>query len=128
MSATEVLVTLFGLFIGYWVISSLASGRSDRGATRSTNARPQGDADPQNSHDASQEPAHRQEPHWRHVLGVPSDASLAQIKAAYRKLISDYHPDRVASMGDELKVLCDRKSKEINVAYEQAMHEFREAP
>lgn len=45
------------------------------------------------------------------VLGVPKDASLDQIKKAYRELALKYHPDRNKSKDAESKF------KEINAAY-----------
>lgn len=39
--------------------------------------------------------------------------------------MSQYHPDKVASLGPELRDLCERKTKEINTAYDQAMAEKR---
>lgn len=46
------------------------------------------------------------------VLGVSKNASLAEIKKAYRKLALQYHPDRNKSADAE------QKFKEINEAYE----------
>lgn len=34
-----------------------------------------------------------------------------------------YHPDKVASLGPELRDLCECKTKEINIAYDRAMAE-----
>ncbi|HZW56288.1 MAG TPA: molecular chaperone DnaJ [Nitrososphaerales archaeon] len=45
------------------------------------------------------------------VLGVPKDASIDQIKASYRKLAMQYHPDRNKSKDAE------EKFKEISEAY-----------
>src|SRR5579875_341992 len=45
------------------------------------------------------------------VLGVPKDATLEQIKASYRKLAMQYHPDRNKSKHAE------EKFKEISEAY-----------
>ena len=47
------------------------------------------------------------------VLGVSKDASEDEIKAAYRKLAKQYHPD--LHPGDEE---CARKMNEINAAYD----------
>lgn len=55
---------------------------------------------------------------WFEVLEVPSSASPEEIKAAYKKMISLYHPDKVSSLGAEYKVIAERKSKQINAAYE----------
>src|SRR4051794_22987265 len=47
------------------------------------------------------------------ALGVPKDASAADIKKAYRKLARKYHPD--ANKGD---VASEEKFKEISEAYD----------
>jgi len=58
------------------------------------------------------------------VLGVDATASEAEVKKAYRKLVSKYHPDKVAHLGDEFKVLADRRFKEIQQAYQRIMKIF----
>ena len=40
--------------------------------------------------------------------------------------ISEYHPDKVAKMGDEIRAVAERKSKQINVAYTEALKHVRE--
>ena len=62
-------------------------------------------------------------PNWSRVLGLPADASLDDIREAYRRLMSQYHPDKVASLGRELRELAEAKSKEISVAYQEALTE-----
>ena len=52
------------------------------------------------------------------VLGVPIGASEDEITAAYRRMAQMYHPDKVATLGPELKELADRRMKEINAAYD----------
>ncbi len=51
------------------------------------------------------------------VLGVPRGASRKEIHAAYQQKILQYHPDKVADLGDELKEVAERRTKEINAAY-----------
>jgi len=51
------------------------------------------------------------------VLGVPAGASREEVRAAYQKLIQQYHPDRVADMGPELRELAEQRTKELNAAY-----------
>lgn len=53
------------------------------------------------------------------VLGVDPAASQAEIDSAYRRLISQYHPDKVAGAAHELREAADRKAREINAAYDR---------
>ncbi len=57
----------------------------------------------------------------RRILGIKGEPTPERIKAALRKRIRQYHPDRVASMGVELRDLAHRKSQEITRAYSQLM-------
>lgn len=52
------------------------------------------------------------------VLGLNSTVSSSEIKKAYRKLMRDYHPDKVSTLGEALQKLAEEKSKEINSAYD----------
>lgn len=52
------------------------------------------------------------------VLGLKTGADFVVIKKAYRKLSKQYHPDKVAHLGDEFKAVAEEKMKEINVAYD----------
>lgn len=54
------------------------------------------------------------------VLGVSEDASMSDIKKAYRKLAKEYHPDKMASqsMPEEYISFANKKIAEINEAYE----------
>ena len=52
------------------------------------------------------------------VLGVARNATFEEIKSAYRTKMREYHPDKVASLGAELRELAERKAKQINEAFE----------
>jgi DnaJ like chaperone protein len=53
------------------------------------------------------------------VLGVPPDASIDEIKQAYRKLAGQYHPDKVSHLGEEFRQLAEIRFKEIQKAYQE---------
>lgn len=53
------------------------------------------------------------------VLGLQPGASDAEIERAYRKMISEYHPDKVANAAGEIKALAEQRSRAINQAYER---------
>jgi hypothetical protein len=52
------------------------------------------------------------------TLEVIPTASPETIQAAYRSLISRYHPDRVAGLEPELQAAANARTKEINYAYD----------
>jgi len=55
------------------------------------------------------------------VLGVEKDISDADLKKAYRRLMSQHHPDKLVSKGlpEEMIKLANEKTSEIKSAYEQ---------
>ena len=54
------------------------------------------------------------------ILGVTSDASDAEIKKAYRRLMSQHHPDKLVSKGlpEEMMALAKKKAQDITRAYD----------
>ena len=53
------------------------------------------------------------------VLGVSPDATDDEVKAAYRKLALKHHPDRVSTLGDDVRKAAEKKFQEINNAKEK---------
>jgi hypothetical protein len=113
MSLYTLLIVVVCGGLGYWLVSSALSykgpplgvdppepGPVKEPAGRTSSARP-----------------------WESVLGVDKFATRAQVVAAYRSAIGQYHPDKVATLGPEIRALAEEKSKEINLAYEQALRE-----
>jgi len=54
-------------------------------------------------------------------LGLTSSATDAEVKKAYRKLVSQYHPDKLVSRGlpEEMMEMAKTRVRDINTAYEQ---------
>ncbi len=55
------------------------------------------------------------------VLGVSSEASDAEIKRQYRRLMSENHPDKLAAKGlpENMREMAKERTSEIGNAYER---------
>jgi DnaJ-domain-containing protein 1 len=53
------------------------------------------------------------------VLEVDPAASDSSVESAYRRLIAQYHPDRVAGAAPEILALAETRARAINQAYER---------
>ena len=52
-------------------------------------------------------------------LGLTREASDAEVDLAYRRLISQYHPDKVAGAAPELRAQAEKRARQINAAYDR---------
>ena len=52
------------------------------------------------------------------VLGIKRGATASEIKAAYQRKVAEYHPDKVASMGEKIQQVAKQEMQRINAAYE----------
>lgn len=57
------------------------------------------------------------------VLGVEKDATNEEVKKAYRKMAMKFHPDKVNTLGEEIKKQAEEKFKDIQKAYETIKNE-----
>ena len=55
------------------------------------------------------------------VLGIQPGASKEEIRAAYKKLASQYHPDKVPHLGKEFQDLAHKTFVAIQKAYDALM-------
>lgn len=53
------------------------------------------------------------------VLGLTEDATDAEVDLAYRRLIAQYHPDRVASAAEDVRHQAELRARAINQAYDR---------
>ena len=58
-------------------------------------------------------------------LGLSPDASAAECKAAYKKLLKMYHPDRHAVDPDNMKKATEKATR-VNAAYERLVKWFQD--
>lgn len=126
MTSTEIIVIVGGLLLGYWIVASLfnkkrvssANSNSNNDAKKGTQENRAHTEEPGNGNSREEEymPAN-----WFRILEVPQGATKEQIVTAYKQKIRQYHPDKVAQMGEEIRQLAEFKSKQINAAYDYAM-------
>src|SRR3546814_12820396 len=59
-------------------------------------------------------------PYTTLVRSVPASASDAEVKKAYRRLMSQNHPDKLAAKGlpESMREMAEQKTREITAAYE----------
>lgn len=62
------------------------------------------------------------------ILGVSKDASDDEVKKAYRRLMSQHHPDKLAGRGmpESMREMAEEKSREIIAAWERIEEARRE--
>lgn len=116
MSWTQIISIACCGVLGYWLVAVfLPLLVKSREGYREDPSGPYAPADgPTQAGDSAPRP-------WHEVLGVREDSSVTDIAAAYRQKISQYHPDRVAQMGPDIRQLAEQRSSEINAAYERAI-------
>ena len=57
------------------------------------------------------------------ILQISKDASDEEVKKAYKRMCIKYHPDKVASLGEQAQQAAKEKFQEINNAYEKIKKE-----
>lgn len=64
------------------------------------------------------------------ALGVNKDSSDQEVKRAYRKLISQYHPDKLMGQGvpEDMIAVATRQAQEVQVAYDLIEKSRKQSP
>tara|TARA_B100001287_G_scaffold68475_1_gene56273 strand:+ start:6049 stop:6741 length:693 start_codon:yes stop_codon:yes gene_type:complete len=57
------------------------------------------------------------------ILGVDSKSEDSEIKLAYRKMATKFHPDKVSHLGEDFTKIAEEKFKSINDAYQKIKKE-----
>ena len=57
------------------------------------------------------------------ILEITPDATKDEVKKAYRKMAIKYHPDKVATLGEDIQKAAEEKFKAVSRAYEAICRE-----
>lgn len=125
MKFNDIAIICIFAFIGYLVVASIINTLQERKSSHAENNTGDGIRhDSAVSNGDTNSSASTLMPRtlvWNEVLNIPENATLDQISSAYKRLITQYHPDKVAGMAKEIRDLAEVRSKEINAAYEYAV-------
>ena len=112
LSKQEIFIVICALFFGFGLVRVMLTTKEEDEASDSFGKHPYDFAEEKKSDE------------WFEILEVVPSASLEQIKSAYKMKISQYHPDKVSSLGPEFTPIAEKKTKQINAAYEEAVRKF----
>lgn len=102
-----VLFLLWRYFRGQFQLGRFGSGANQ---TRHT-------ADERQSRATESDDRNSRDPYT--VLEIDPGVSMQEVKAAYRRLAAQYHPDKVQHLGKEIQELAETRFKDIQQAYDQ---------
>ena len=57
------------------------------------------------------------------ILGISPEATDEEVKKAYRRMAVKYHPDKVATLGEDVQKAAEEKFKAVSQAYEAICRE-----
>ena len=60
---------------------------------------------------------------WYKILEIDANTSDDEVKKAYRRMAMKYHPDKVSTMGEDVKRAAHEKFQKLNEAYEKIKKE-----
>lgn len=72
----------------------------------------------QESFDPTRATDYEKSKHYASVLGLEGNITKVSIRKKYLELIAQYHPDKVFDLGEDLKILAEIKTKQLNAAYD----------
>jgi len=68
--------------------------------------------------DATRATDYEKTKYYAQVLGIEGNITKSSIRKKYLELIAQYHPDKVFDLGEDLKILAETKTKQLNAAYD----------
>lgn len=105
-----VLIVIAAFFAGYFIVSKVYEYFRKRPINNFAEDR-------HHNQDHGNFSPFEKEKHYAEILGLRGNITKNEIRKSYNNLVMKYHPDRVQHLGEEFKVMSEKKFKEINEAY-----------
>jgi len=112
--------------VGYFIVAKILRIKCRNTKVEADNSTHNTNANYQSNTSDKNAQIHNVDDNWHKILGVSSVATIGEIKAAYQKLMSQYHPDKVATLGTEIREVAERRTKEVNAAYQYIVAKYGE--
>jgi DnaJ-domain-containing protein 1 len=111
----KIAILAIAALVGFWLVSTILERLQSKPLKTGGSSRPRSGPAPQPEPEStSGDPIDEA----CRVLQLTRPFTAEQLRAAYRQRMSEYHPDKVSGLGQELQVLAESKSKEINTAFD----------
>ena len=105
MSANEMLVVVGGLFFGYLIVTVLMNPKNQ--ASEKSQQHEGSNSSQQSTNQKFSAKDEHVPSSWFYILEVSETASMSEISTQYKRKIREYHPDKVAALGKELRELAE---------------------
>lgn len=118
----KIAILAIAALVGFWVVGAILEQFQKKSAGKTSSSSPGTGAGP------APEPEMPQSDPIQNaceVLQLSRPFTTEQLRAAYRQRMSQYHPDKVSSLGPEFRDLAESKSKEINRAFDLLARFYR---
>jgi DnaJ-domain-containing protein 1 len=118
----KIAILVIAALVGFWVIGAIFEHFQKKAPVEKTSSTSEAGPKPTPDSETS-----RLDPVQEacRVLQLTRPFTFEQLRAAYRQRMSQYHPDKVSSLGPELRELAESKSKEINQAFDLLARFYR---
>jgi len=111
----NITILAIAALVGFWVVGAILEHFQKKTPQTGSSSDSGAGPEPRPEREASQvdsiEEACR-------VLQLSRPFTTEELRAAYRQRMSQYHTDKVSSLGLELRELAESKSKDINRAFD----------
>jgi DnaJ-domain-containing protein 1 len=116
LSNQDILIIFLALFFGFGIVRFALSRNESNENSPNMHSKSQSSSDETWSNNQN----------CYQILDIEPTATSEDIKSAYNRKISQYHPDKVSSLGPEFTPIAENKTKLINAAYKEALDKLNQ--